>query len=74
MHKNETVIFTGLSHSLFHGRSLIMNGVYNSDVADAADAATVLRYVDTARRLPNTPDQTVVDLVVAEHQVNKFSK
>ena len=51
-----------------------MNGVYNSDVADAADAATVLRYVDTARRLPNTPDQTVVDLVVAEHQVNKFSK
>ena len=67
MHKNETVIFTGLSHSL-------MNGVYNSDVADAADAATVLRYVDTARRLPNTPDQTVVDLVVAEHQVNKFSK
>ena len=49
----------------------LINGVYNGDVADAA---TVLRYVDTARRLPNTPDQTVVDLVVAEHQVNKFSK
>jgi hypothetical protein len=43
MHKNETVIFTGLSHSLFHIWSPAVALIYNSDVADAADAATVLR-------------------------------
>ena len=48
----------------------IEHAVYNGDIADAA---AVLRYIDASRRVPNIADQTLVDLVVSEHQVSANS-